>query len=820
MTKNNSVIPMQLDYSNSNKLMHILRNSIYSDPLLAVAREYISNAIDAHVNAGLTTAVFAHISTSIPDTLSPFFLSSVESDYHSDSSYLQVIDNGFSMNKSQIENVYSKMGYSSKENEIETIGAFGLGSKCGLSYKSFFFIETYTKEEHGYYYRIWKQYINDREEGCISLLKEEKQNLNEQRTGTTITIAIDDKDSSKLISYISLLKYINTFPIDCNYIDYFYCPRYNVVSSSWRCNLRTNYSNDSCIAVVKGIPIKVSYANIKNIISNVNSFNLSCSVPSHLQHLKDVSKFVHFCNYCLYNHSFLLVLDADKVDIAVSREELQFSTKTCSHLINCIYKMYIELCTYLYNEVVFTSDPFELFNLRAENSMGPETVNSNIFDTVLCKNSLEGLYNVVLKEKVSDLVFNYPISFYNKEATEFHDLEMIQYKVVEKTVYQRGNRINTLNLARSKFINCNASERCINNCIFYILNSKFKSLKELTFYCKNKGLAGKIIRCFTEEQFKHVKPWLKQVIPSISQQEVREYYIQNTLQDEKEVKQKSAPEFIKGLVYAGIEIRPRATGFLRYFKETVICKNQSDAKYYLLETDGHNLDENCFNLSLRKYLQLKGINRDDVITIKKVTSTYKSSKWIDLGKMIQQEIEKASSIIPVLYKCIALLTTIEMKQHDWEGDWENLDFLKDLQIQNKKSIFEKLYDVKMKCQSFIKHHEEVYLLLSLQHSTLYKSFYYTSLRERGQFFEYYRTDSVRSKMVPTLFIYKIDDLFSKISDGYKIIDCDFYNSSNREVVTEYINMKNTVSPLFNQELVASLVDIYRTIFDLTEVQKN
>lgn len=107
------------------KIMSML-SKVYKNPSTAVMREYTANAIDAikdnphgvvkvSLNQAMTTLEF---------------------------DYLEVSDNGVGMNRSELENVLTKYGASTKEASSSDIGGFGIGSKSALSVSDEFYIRS------------------------------------------------------------------------------------------------------------------------------------------------------------------------------------------------------------------------------------------------------------------------------------------------------------------------------------------------------------------------------------------------------------------------------------------------------------------------------------------------------------------------------------------------------------------------------------------------------------------------------------------------------------------------------------------------------
>lgn len=109
---------MQFDQDSIAHLMAVLTD-LYSDPELAVIREYSANALDSHVAAGITDP----IEISLPTDLYPIFT---------------VQDHGVGLSLDEVNNHLSKYGWSSKRDNNDEVGMLGLGFKSALTYTSQF----------------------------------------------------------------------------------------------------------------------------------------------------------------------------------------------------------------------------------------------------------------------------------------------------------------------------------------------------------------------------------------------------------------------------------------------------------------------------------------------------------------------------------------------------------------------------------------------------------------------------------------------------------------------------------------------------------
>lgn len=107
-------VGMGIDMSAVSHIMSVLTD-LYSDPELAVLREYSTNALDAHRDAGNP----APIEVTLPTPLAPF---------------LRIRDYGIGMDADDIRDIYSRYGTSTKRDSNDVVGMLGLGAKSGLTY--------------------------------------------------------------------------------------------------------------------------------------------------------------------------------------------------------------------------------------------------------------------------------------------------------------------------------------------------------------------------------------------------------------------------------------------------------------------------------------------------------------------------------------------------------------------------------------------------------------------------------------------------------------------------------------------------------------
>lgn len=107
-------VGMTIDQSALAHIMSVLTD-LYSDPEMAVIREYSTNAFDSHVEAGVSRP----IEVTLPTNLAPFF---------------RVRDFGVGLDAEDIREIYSRYGTSTKRQSDDVVGMLGLGCKSALTY--------------------------------------------------------------------------------------------------------------------------------------------------------------------------------------------------------------------------------------------------------------------------------------------------------------------------------------------------------------------------------------------------------------------------------------------------------------------------------------------------------------------------------------------------------------------------------------------------------------------------------------------------------------------------------------------------------------
>lgn len=165
--------------ANEAFVLQILRSQIYTDKLLAVIREYSTNAWDANRVAGRGDVP---IEVELPTAEDPT---------------LRITDCGPGLSQHDVFEIFAKYGASTKRDDNNAVGMLGIGSKAAFCYTdSFFIISRHDGVESTYVAALDKS-----EKGIINLLREKPC----EGTGLTIQITANASDCSTFLAKAQML---------------------------------------------------------------------------------------------------------------------------------------------------------------------------------------------------------------------------------------------------------------------------------------------------------------------------------------------------------------------------------------------------------------------------------------------------------------------------------------------------------------------------------------------------------------------------------------------------------------------------------------
>lgn len=169
-------VKSEIDAESMPHIMNLLTN-IYQDAYLAIAREYISNAIDAVLaSKGAESAfgiVFENpVEVVLPTRANPTFI---------------IRDHGIGMSLDVMKNIYPHYGRSTKRATNAQIGHFGIGAKSAFTTVTNFIVTSIHEGKKNVL-------IFQKDENGVGEAKFMKEQDTTEANGTTITMLLPDPD--------------------------------------------------------------------------------------------------------------------------------------------------------------------------------------------------------------------------------------------------------------------------------------------------------------------------------------------------------------------------------------------------------------------------------------------------------------------------------------------------------------------------------------------------------------------------------------------------------------------------------------------------
>jgi hypothetical protein len=263
-------------------IMQILRDQLYSDKVLAVLREYGSNAWDAHRDANKPDLP---IKVTLPTVTEPT---------------LTIRDFGLGLSPDGVFQIYTQYGASTKRHSDNSVGMLGIGSKSGFAYSDSFTVTSY----NGGSKRTYVAVLDKSEKGLINLLCEEACG---DETGVEISIAVRPEDIGEFHRKAQgLYQYFVPRP-DINVE----LPKLPPAQATLKHGViyereQGYYSNRSWVAVMGCVSYRIDLNQVKEIDSTTEG--------GAAEFLSDLSGALYF--------------GMGAVQVSASREELKYSTET------------------------------------------------------------------------------------------------------------------------------------------------------------------------------------------------------------------------------------------------------------------------------------------------------------------------------------------------------------------------------------------------------------------------------------------------------------------------------------------------------------
>jgi hypothetical protein len=277
----------QFSIAMNGKAFRVLSDTLYKNKIGSIVRELSCNAHDAHVMAGKQDVPFT---LHLPDAFEPWF---------------SVQDKGVGLSPKDITSVFTVYFQSTKDNNNDAIGAFGLGAKTPFSYTDQFSV-TSVKDGKKY---IYSAYIT--ESGVPSISEMHSEDTTEEN-GVEIKMSVKQQDFRTFRTEVeNQLRFFKVKPAIENG-DATFAQFGNVVfDTDYGTIHNRSYSVYPAIYIVQG---NVGYIVDRNEIKN----NISAEANAYL--------------HLLHNYDVILRFNIGEIGVTASREGVEYNATTCKNI--------------------------------------------------------------------------------------------------------------------------------------------------------------------------------------------------------------------------------------------------------------------------------------------------------------------------------------------------------------------------------------------------------------------------------------------------------------------------------------------------------
>lgn len=163
-------------------IVDMFADKVYSNKERAVIRELSCNAHDSHIIAGTQHIPFR---VHLPTMLEPFF---------------SVRDYGTGLSDDEVRNIFAGIGISTKRNNNNLIGCFGIGSLSPYSLADSFMVKSYYNGK----LRTYTCYRDERRKPVVAMLSEQDT---DERNGLEVSLTVNNRSSEFKTEAVNVFKF-------------------------------------------------------------------------------------------------------------------------------------------------------------------------------------------------------------------------------------------------------------------------------------------------------------------------------------------------------------------------------------------------------------------------------------------------------------------------------------------------------------------------------------------------------------------------------------------------------------------------------------
>lgn len=335
---------------NAPFVIKMMIDNLYSNKPLAIIREYITNAWDAHLDAGIKDTPI-HIT--VPTSFRP---------------KLVIRDFGKGLSKDDVLHFYTQMADSRKRHTDDFVGGFGIGCKCAFCYVPSF---TVTSFHNG-----TKMVFNASSSGAVP-----EMNLffEESTTETGFMVEIDIKPADVYTFRNTLADFLQ-----------FFTPKPVIFNDDY---FRITENSNKLLEMDDWYCIDDNYADNKVILGNVPYTFSKSMLQLEEEHLELANG--------LKSIRFVIQMSANDLNVTLNRESLEYTPKTIQNLKSKYVECISQVKSALTEKYKYVSSVWEAKALYKK--LGQKFNLFPVVDGVSISNYAVNLGSLVFKERKSKI---------------------------------------------------------------------------------------------------------------------------------------------------------------------------------------------------------------------------------------------------------------------------------------------------------------------------------------------------------------------------------------------------------------------------------
>lgn len=392
---------------NSARALVLLSNNLYSNKLLAVVREVSTNAEDACVyrealyKKNENTEYHAPSGTPVYITL-PTLLTP----------QLKIRDYGVGLDPEEIKNIYTVYFESTKSDDDEAAGAYGLGCKSPFAYTDNFLV-TSTKNGHRW---VYSMFIGETGGPELALLSDgpvgnyTTDDL-ESKNGVEVSVEINESDIRAIEDTVRERYRYCKKPVIVDHPDFFY----KTIKDDEGNETRVEKEYAATLIRIKNALMSERSSGYYYEKPNVVMANVSYPLDIRELGLPDYLKLLAEHIRCMY-------VNTGDVETSLSREELGYTEKTKAKIreyLDDIYKTISSGVSFIIEEALKIENRFELIDYLFDKFEKSTEIQRRIANRELEKH---GLCSIPNDRRVSfDMIRRPPLASLEREKVSLYE---------------------------------------------------------------------------------------------------------------------------------------------------------------------------------------------------------------------------------------------------------------------------------------------------------------------------------------------------------------------------------------------------------------